>query len=83
MDISIFLWITNGLLIILAYVLKMEHQNIKESHKDLNARFDKSKDDVKDQYFKKQDFTSFEDRLWARLDRMFDDVKHEIQEIKK
>lgn len=35
-------------------------------------------DNVKDKYFKKEDFTDFKKELWQRLDRFEQDVKDQL-----
>lgn len=37
---------------------------------------------VKDRYFKKEDFLEFKQELWKRLDRLEDDLKSRVEELK-
>lgn len=64
---------------IIAYFFKEAHKDIKEDNKQLWREVG----DIKDSYFKKQDFTEFKKELWKRLDRMEDDFKAQLQELKK
>ena len=83
---SILLWGVNILIGIVCYFLKSEHTDLKEANKALHNRCDSITNElqtVKDKYFKKEDFSEFKKELWARLDRMEDDFKQQIQELKK
>lgn len=73
------IFVINGLLGVVCYFLKAEHRDLK----DRCSRFELELSLVKDKYFKKEDFNDFKKELWARLDRMEDDFKHQIQELKK
>lgn len=39
--------------------------------------------DVKEKYYKKEDFLEFKRELWSRLDKMEEDFKQQIMELKK
>jgi len=62
----------NILLSIAAYFLKAEHASMKS---DIRA--------LKDSKVEKEDFSEFKQELWKRLDRMEDNFKAQIQELKK
>jgi uncharacterized membrane protein len=79
MDLITVSMIINGLLIVAGYLLKNEHSNLKDDNKALWREIGI----VKEKYFKKEDFLEFKKELWARLDRMEDDFKQQIQELKK
>ena len=72
-------WVVNGLLAVVAYFLKLEHNSMKEDNKALWSELGV----VKEKYYKKEDFLEFKRELWSRLDRMEEDFKHQIMELKK
>ncbi len=43
----------------------------------------KEVNNVKEKYFKKEDFTEFKQELWKRFDRLEDDLKARVEEIKR
>lgn len=54
---------------------------MKSQITDLKAEVVKNSvdiDNVKDKYFKKEDFTDFKKELWQRLDRFEQDVKDQL-----
>ena len=73
MDQTTFLWLVNGLIVVLGYFLKTEHTSIKSELKAIKEEVSS----VRDTYFKKEDFQDFKRELWARLDRIEDDIKAE------
>jgi hypothetical protein len=86
MDPTTASFIINGLLALACYFLKSAHADLKEENKNLWVECNsirKELSNVKDKYFKKEDFNDFKKELWARLDRMEDDFKQQIQELKK
>jgi hypothetical protein len=86
MDPTTASFIINGLLALACYFLKSAHADLKEDNKNLWVECNsirKELSNVKDKYFKKEDFNDFKKELWARLDRMEDDFKQQIQELKK
>lgn len=86
MDLATVTYIINGLLAVALYFLKSAHDDLKQSIEKTNTRstaLELELSNVKDKYFKKEDFTEFKKELWARLDRMEDDFKNQIQELKK
>ena len=63
----------NIILGVAAWLLKQAFQELKEEHKSLSRKYDNLLNevgDVKDKYFKKEDFRDFRDELWLRLDKM-------------
>ena len=80
MDPTTALFIINGLLALACYFLKSAHADLKEENKNLWVECNsirKELSNVKDKYFKKEDFNDFKKELWARLDRMEDDFKQQ------
>jgi len=71
--ISLFLLAFNVLLGIAGYLLKTEHKDLKDDNKALWAHIEI----IKDKYFKKEDFSEFKKELWARFDRLEDDIKQQ------
>lgn len=76
--VSILLYILNGVLAIAAYLLKSQHTDLKEDNKLLWLQIEI----IKDKYFKKEDFSEFKKELWARFDRLEDDIKQQQRESK-
>ncbi len=66
METLIVSFVLNGLLGVTMYLMKLSHEHTKEELKDLK----KSVENVKDTYYKKEDFKEFKEELWNRLDRM-------------
>ena len=71
--------VVNALLAVVWYLLKLEHKSMKEDNKALWVALG----DVKEKYYKKEDFLEFKRELWMRLDRMEEDFKHQIMELRK
>lgn len=72
--LSIGLFLLNILLGIAGWAMKSQIT-------DLKAEVVKNRvdiDNVKDKYFKKEDFTEFKKELWQRLDRFEQDVKDQL-----
>ena len=72
--LSIGLFLLNVLLGIAGWAMKSQIT-------DLKAEVVKNRvdiDNVKDKYFKKEDFTEFKKELWQRLDRFEQDVKDQL-----
>ena len=72
--LSIGLFLLNILLGIAGWAMKSQIT-------DLKAEVVKNRvdiDNVKDKYFKKEDFTDFKKELWQRLDRFEQDVKDQL-----
>lgn len=79
-------YVLNIILGVAAWLLKQAFQELKEEHKNLSRKYDNILEevgDVKDKYFKKEDFTEFKRELWTRFDRFEDDVKNQLAEIRK
>jgi protein-tyrosine-phosphatase len=67
-------------LAIAAYGLKNMFSEQKEKLEKLYRQHEEHQKEmtyVRDTYFKKEDFTEFRKELWARLDRLEDDIKAE------
>ena len=79
MDATVVLFAFNVVLSIAAYLLKRAYEDLKSDNKDLWQQITL----IKDKYFKKEDFLEFKKELFARLDRMEDDMKQQISEIKR
>ena len=79
MDFTIVQWIVSGLLAVICFFLKSEYESLKESNKELWVALT----DVKEKYYKKEDFLEFKRELWTRLDKMEEDFKQQLQELKK
>lgn len=71
-------YILNGVLLVSAYLMRQAHQDLKESNNSLWNEIRM----VKDRYFKKEDFLEFKQELWKRLDRLEDDLKSRVEELK-
>lgn len=69
--IALVLLALNAVMGIAAYLLKNEHRDLKDDNKALWAQVEI----IKDKYFKKEDFSEFKKELWARFDRLEDDIK--------
>mgnify|MGYP003501024057 CR=1 FL=1 len=72
--LSIGLFLLNILLGIAGWAMKSQIT-------DLKAEVVKNRvdiDNVRDKYFKKEDFSDFKKELWSRLDRFEQDVKDQL-----
>jgi len=59
---------------------------MKQAYSDLKNQVKEHKqelDNVKDKYFKKEDFRDFKDELWTRLDKMEINWAQRINELHK
>lgn len=72
--LSIGLFLLNILLGIAGWAMKSQITDLKTEV--VKNRVDI--DNVKDKYFKKEDFTDFKKELWQRLDRFEQDVKDQL-----
>lgn len=72
-------YILNAVLGIAAYLMKQAHNDLKVD----NARLWKEVTHIKDTYFKKEDFSEFKQELWKRFDRLEDDMRARVEELKK
>ena len=67
-------WVIDGLLVIIGFFMRTTltdvKEQIKETKKELNY--------VKDNYFKRADFSDFKEELFARLDRDHAQILREI-----
>jgi hypothetical protein len=68
--VSLLLLALNAVLGIAGYLLKNEHRDLKDDNKALWSQVEL----IKDKYFKKEDFSEFKKELWARFDRLEDDL---------
>lgn len=59
---------------VVSYLLKMQIQMQKDQIKELQIDIK----EVREKYYKKEDFQEFKKELWARLDRLEDDFKKEL-----
>lgn len=59
---------------VVSYLLKMQIQMQKDQIKELQNDIK----EVREKYYKKEDFQEFKKELWARLDRLEDDFKKEL-----
>lgn len=57
------------------YLLKEQINDLK----DANKKYAEDIDHIKENYFKKVDFSEFKSELWARLDRFEADVKEQLK----
>lgn len=64
--INIALFLFNGVLGITMWLLKQSYTEVKEQLKN-NTR---AIDNVKEHYFKKEDFRDFKEELWKRFDKL-------------
>lgn len=74
-------WILSIGLFIVNCLLGVGGWSMKTMITDLKAEIVKNRvdiDNVKDKYFKKEDFTEFKKELWQRLDRFEQDVKDQL-----
>lgn len=67
-------WGIGGLVTLLTYFLKGVMDQVHDQQKELNQLHEK--------YVKKDDFKIFEDRLWARLDRIEVKLDHKPDIVK-
>lgn len=65
----------SSLMGVVAYLLKLQVQQQKEELKDLGDEIK----EIREKYYKKEDFQEFKKELWARLDRLEDDFKKGIK----
>ena len=72
-------YVFNGLLAVLGYFMKTTLTDLKED----NTRLWKEVTHIKDTYFKKEDFSEFKQELWKRFDRLEDDMKARVEELRK
>jgi len=72
-------FIMNILLGLACYLLKGAHSDLKDDNRALWKEIGY----IRDKYYKKEDFSEFKQELWARLDRMEDDFKQQIQDMSK
>lgn len=71
---TIGLILLNAVLGIGGWIMKMMISDLKDEVKDNRLKIEA----VKDQYFKKQDFTEFKQELWDRLDRFEQGVRDQL-----
>lgn len=69
--INVALFLFNGVLGIAMWLLKQSYTEVKEQLKENTT----SIDNVKEHYFKKEDFKDFKDELWKRLDKLEDRIQ--------
>ena len=72
-------YVLNGVLAVLGYLMKTTLTDLKTD----NTRLWKEVTHIKDTYFKKEDFSEFKQELWKRFDRLEDDMKARVEELKK
>ena len=72
--LSIGLFLLNILLGIAGWAMKSQITDLKAEVVKNSVDID----NVKDKYFKKEDFTDFKKELWQRLDRFEQDVKDQL-----
>jgi hypothetical protein len=73
LSFNIALFLFNGVLGIAMWLLKTSYAEVKEQLKQNSQAID----NVKDHYFKKEDFKDFKDELWKRFDRLEDRMNGE------
>lgn len=79
-------FILNALLGLVCLFLTTSQTNIRADHASLKEEIKGLRDEangIKEKYYKKEDFNDFKKDLWARLDKMEDDFRHQIQELKQ
>lgn len=64
--INVALFLFNGVLGIAMWVLKQSYTEVKEQLKNNTQAID----NVKEHYFKKEDFRDFKEELWKRFDKL-------------
>ena len=72
-------YVFNAVICILGYFMRTTLTDLKED----NFRLWKEVTHIKDSYFKKEDFSEFKQELWKRFDRLEDDMKARVEELKK
>lgn len=76
MNISdILTYLVTGVGGLAVYLLKEQINDLK----DANKKHAEDIDHIKENYFKKVDFSEFKSELWARLDRFEADVKEQLK----
>ena len=66
-------YVLNIILGVAAWLLKQAFHELREEHKNLSRKYDNLLEevgDVKDKYFKKEDFREFKEELWKRFDKL-------------
>lgn len=64
--INVALFLFNGVLGIAMWLLKQSYTEVKEQLKNNTQAID----NVKEHYFKKEDFRDFKEELWKRFDKL-------------
>lgn len=72
-------YVLNGVLALLGYLMRTTLTDLKND----NTRLWKEVTHIKDTYFKKEDFSEFKQELWKRFDRLEDDMKARVEELRK
>lgn len=72
-------FVINILMAGVMWFAKHAYQDLKES----TARLQTQLDHVKESYFKKEDFREFKEELWFRLDKMEQNWKDKINELRQ
>ena len=78
-SIALTLFLINALQGLAMYFMKVAHDNTKErltSHQQ-------SIDEIKDKYYKKEEFREFKEELFNRLDKMENSFDRRFQEMNK
>lgn len=78
-------WILTLVLFVFNCLLGVAAWSMKSMITDLKADVKSNRtdiDNVKEKYFKKEDFTEFKQELWLRLDRFERDVKDQLNGTK-
>lgn len=76
--LSAILFILNGALGVIVFLLKNAFQDMKEHGKETRHALEI----LKDQAYKKEDFKEFKEELWRRFDKLEIEVNQKIQEVK-
>ncbi len=85
-DVSLYLFIINIVLGIAMYFMKQSHDNIKDQLVEQKKESKTLRDDIsdiRDKYYKKEEFREFKEELWNRLDKMELTFERRLQGMKQ
>jgi len=77
-DSFIISFIINGLLGVAMFFMKLSSDTVKDDIKTIKTDLK----EIRDTFYKKEDFKDFKEELWLRLDRMEADFTKQITELK-
>lgn len=72
--VSVALFIINALLGLAMWALRQQYTDVKEQLRSNSQAID----NVKEHYFKKEDFKDFKEELWKRFDKLEDRINESV-----